>query len=246
VRAARAAKPATLRRAPVQTSRLPDFDSTLRSPSSASPTFDSFFGKPEQAAPAPVDPMAFEGIERFAILLRTAPVRARRMIDFGQLTGEERNDTGETPLMLAAKAGEADVARALLERGVEVDLADASENEETALLKAVQTPSRGRQETIDVLLGAGADLERKHGPSGRTPLMFAAQADIYNPDPSASGFAQTTRHLIRAGARLDAEDSSGDTVLSMIKRAALGAPTTSPFRNRLFDMVKVVESASGG
>ncbi|MEO1085531.1 MAG: ankyrin repeat domain-containing protein, partial [Acidobacteriota bacterium] len=177
--------------------------------------------------------------------LRTAPVRSKRMVDFGEITGEEKTDKGETPLMLAASAGEESVVRTLLDRGVEVDLADGSENEETALLKAVQSPSRGRRETIDALLDAGADLERRHGAAGRTPLMFAAQADVYHPDPHARIFGDTTRHLIKRGARLDAEDASGDTLLRIIKRAALGAPTTSPFRRRLFDMLKVIESALG-
>ncbi|MEM1181565.1 MAG: ankyrin repeat domain-containing protein, partial [Acidobacteriota bacterium] len=224
-------------------SRLPDFDQ-LRSPADATAAFEALF-KQVDAAPVPVDPMAYEGIERFAILLRTAPVRSKRMVDFGEITGEELTEKGETPLMLAAMAGEAAVVRTLLDRGVEVDQADTSENQETALLKAAQSPSRGRQETIDALLDAGADLERRHGPAGRTPLMFAAQADVYNPDPHARIFGDTTRHLVKRGARLAAEDAAGDTLLKSIKRAALGAPTTSPFRRRLFDMLKVIEGLSG-
>ncbi|MEM6795078.1 MAG: ankyrin repeat domain-containing protein, partial [Acidobacteriota bacterium] len=213
--------------------------------SAGASAFDALFSAPDAGQPAPIDPHQLEGVDRFGAFLENAPVLARRMIDFGDLEGDESNDQGESLLMLAAAAGEAEIVRVLLGKSVEIDLQDASENGETALLKAVQTPSRGRLEVLDLLVDAGADLERRHGAKERTPLMFAALSDIYTPDTYARQFGQTTLHLVRLGARLDAEDADGQRPVDIITQAAQEAPANSPMRNRLLDMQAILERAGG-
>ena len=76
-----------------------------------------------------------------------------------------------------------------------------------------------------------------------TPLMYAATADVYVPDPHSKIFGGTARHLIQLGADLEGTDHHGNTVWSVIKRNAQSALRSSPFRRRLFDMLKVLEAA---
>ena len=165
------------------------------------------------------------------------------MVLLDEIGPGERDAEGRTPLMLAAEHGAAETVQALLDAGAEVDADDGSDAQETALIKAINHASADRLEVISRLVKGGADLERRHGEAGMTPLMFAATADVYVPDPHSKIFGGTTRHLIKLGAELEGTDNEGNTVWKVIKRNALSAMRSSPFRRRLFDMLKVLESA---
>ncbi len=223
---------------------LPDLDSmeTPRNAADAAAAFDALFGSIDRDLTGP-DPHNLAGMERFKAFLETTPEGARRMVLLEELDPDERDQEGHTPLMWAAQFGAAETVQALLDYGVEVDAQDSSEAQETALIKAINHASAERLEVITRLVKAGADLERRHGEAGMTPLMYSATADVYVPDPHSKIFGGTTRHLIKLGADLEGTDLHGNTVWRVIKRNALGALRSSPFRRRLFDMLKVLESA---
>lgn len=213
-----------------------------RTAADAAAAFDALFGSIDRGLAGP-DPDAAQGLDRFKAFLETTPEGARRMVLLEEIDPNERDADRCTPLMLAAQFGAAETVQALLEAGAEVDAVDHSETQETALIKAINHASANRLEVITRLVNAGADLERRHGETGMTPLMFAATADVYVPDPHSKIFGGTTRHLIQLGADLEAVDHQGNTVWRLIKQNALASLRTSPFRRRLFDMNRVLEAA---
>lgn len=82
---------------------------------------------------------------------------------------DERDEAGETPLIVAAERGDAPLARALLEAGADATAASASGW--TALHGAAEC---GSVATIEMLAEAGADVSAQAG-SGKTPLDIARQ-----------------------------------------------------------------------
>jgi uncharacterized protein len=129
--------------------------------------------------------------------------------------------SGETPLMAAARSGLADVAELLLGRGADVD-ARAGRGQ-TALMWAA---AQRHPEVVAVLIAHGANVglrsetwsqmmavpphgyreynrEIPHG--GNTALLFAAR----------SGDLASARHLVGAGADIDAADAWGVTATVM-------------------------------
>ena len=213
-----------------------------RNAADAAAAFDSLFGAIDRGLAGP-DPDAADGFDRFKAFLETTQEGARRMVLLEEISPTDRDEQGRTPLMLAAEYGAADTVKALLDAGADVSVDDGSDAQETALIKAINHASADRLEVISRLVQAGADLERRHGEAGMTPLMFAATADVYVPDPHSKIFGGTTRHLIKLGADLEGTDGQGHTVWTVIRRNALSAMRSSPFRRRLFDMLKVLESA---
>ncbi len=167
----------------------------------------------------------------------------RRLFDDGLLELDDRDESGRTPLMLAAERGEPVPVRWLLEAGADPNLADRTSSGCCALVYAVRSPSPRRTETIALLAGAGADLDQPCGRHGRTPLMHAAEADVYSETAPAQGFGLATKALIRLGARLEIKDRHGLTVWHQTKRNALGARTSSAYRRRLHQMLRVLEHA---
>ncbi len=230
--------------APAPLDSLPDLDAmeAPRNAADAAAAFDALFGAIDRGLTGP-DPDNLTGMERFKAFLETTPEGARRMVLLEEIHPQDRDQEGQTPLMWAAQFGAAETAQALIDAGAEVDALDSSEAQETALIKAINHASADRLEVIARLVKAGADLERRHGDAGMTPLMYAATADVYIPDPHSKIFGGTTRHLIKLGADLEGTDLHGNTVWRVIKRNALGALRSSPFRRRLFDMLKVLEAA---
>lgn len=85
---------------------------------------------------------------------------------------------GNTPLMLAARVGNAAAVKMLLDAGAPVDHGLASAQRRTALMVAV---SQNRAEIAALLLSRGASTERKDY-SGRTALDYARQIDSRNGD----------------------------------------------------------------
>ncbi|MCG8458612.1 MAG: ankyrin repeat domain-containing protein [Holophagales bacterium] len=204
--------------------------------------FDALFGSLDDDSAAEVDADSLRGVARFRALLASGREdEALAMLDEGEIEPGDR-DRGETPLMVAASQGSFELVETLIEAGAEIDARAEGFRGETALVKAVRHPSRHREAVIRRLVEAGASLEIRVGENAMTPLMFAANADVYEPDPHGSVFGGTVRLLVDLGARLEATDRRGATAWRMVKRNALGAPTSSPFRRRLYQMQKLLET----
>jgi hypothetical protein len=117
-------------------------------------------------------------------------------------------DEGEeelTPLMLAARLGQADIVDALIEAGASADARDGLRR--TALMHAC---CAGKETCALALLRHGAQPEQPDA-IGNTPLMLAAM----------SGHEGVVRVLLERGARHDARGANGGTAL--IAAAANGA-----------------------
>jgi ankyrin repeat protein len=103
-------------------------------------------------------------------------------------------------LIEAASAGDAERVRALLAGGAPVDAAD--DQGRTALHHAVVAT---RLEVVDLLLGAGADVDRRAGVRRQTPLALACSFL-----PWLGGSVRVLERLLDAGADAEAEDEHGD------------------------------------
>jgi len=113
--------------------------------------------------------------------------------------------SGETVLMTAAKAGNADVVRALLTGGVEGISLDAL-GEARAAARAAEGAGYAppANPAIDVNY---ADVDARERLYGRTALMIAA----------AEGHLESVRLLIEAGSDLHVVDAEGSTALSLAR-----------------------------
>ena len=111
---------------------------------------------------------------------------ARALIAAGAPVDGEPGDP-ETPLITAASYGDADVARALIERGADVDAVSAPDSGGvpggTAVLHAAVF---GMTAVVDVLVAAGA---RIHG------------IEVARPPATSAGGSPTRRRCRRASAR---------------------------------------------
>ena len=167
--------------------------------------------------------------------------RAGRALREGNPAADLIDPQGFTLLMAAAQAGEPEIVRLLLSAGADSTRCDATDDGFCALVWAVRSPSDQRIEVIKALVEAGADPNQRCGPNERTPLMFAAQADVYLDRPEGPSFGNTTRALAELGAEIEAQDRRGLTVWRLIKRDAIGAPTFGSSRRRLHQMVRLLE-----
>jgi ankyrin repeat protein len=195
-------------------------------------------------APEPPPAPRLTGIAELAKLLDSKDFEgARRLVEKVTFEPESLDADGRTPLILAARAGAGDVVALLLGRGIQVDRTFGADKE-NALTQAIQNPTAGRLEVIELLHRAGANLEHRVA-SGVTPLHLAASTDVYHEKdgPELGAFGATTELLIELGANLEAQDDRGNTVWRQIKRAAMGAPTFSPYRRRLYQMLRLLEQA---
>lgn len=184
------------------------------------------------------------GIEKFHALLVVGEIDdALSMFAKGLVGVEERDRTGRTALMLASEQGCEELVEALVATGADVRARDDSETKDTALVLAIRHEGPARKSIVRRLVEAGSDLETKHGPKELTPLMEAAKVDVYGNVGSPVDFAPVTKLLIEMGADLEALDAQGNTVWQTIKRSAMAALTSSPYRRRLHQMLRVLESA---
>lgn len=144
-----------------------------------------------------------------------------------------KDESGRTPLHVAARGASAEVLALLVERGADVNALDGN-----GIAPLHSLASRGNASGIRVLLGKAADV-KVTSPNRRTPLHFAAvgrqagvlgllvehKADLESADDrgrtplilAAREMAgpEVVRTLLDLGARIDAADRSGDTALSL-------------------------------
>lgn len=104
------------------------------------------------------------------------------------------------PLVVAARFGRTDVARALLDLGAPIEQANR------ALATAV---SSNHPDLVRFLLGRGANVNVADA-AGRTPLMHAAAVDF--------GHSTIVDMLLAAGARTDVRDEEGLTALERARQ----------------------------
>ena len=143
------------------------------------------------------------GADRNAALTRNLPGRS------GMDSGDTALDAGTTPLMRAARAGDADVMRLLLEKGADPKRTTGSGN--NILLYAAGVGYRdkntrggedGALDSVKLSLAQGLDLRQKNA-RGETAIHGAAFR-------GADGVVQ---YLAAQGARLDEKTKQGLTVL---------------------------------
>jgi len=116
------------------------------------------------------------------------------------LEPDQADRNGQTALMRAAAGGHDKVVASLLRLGASPELADR--DGWTALMHAAAHPSSGAVPAIRDLVRAGAAVNRRAGPNGKTPLMIAAE----------KGNELATDELLRSGAQADLK-SGGKTAL---------------------------------
>jgi uncharacterized protein len=101
---------------------------------------------------------------------------------------DQLDRAGQTALMRAAAGGHDKAVGSLLRLGATADLSD--KEGWTALMHAAAHPSAGSVAAIRDLVRAGAVVNRRAGPTGKTPLMIAAE----------KGNELATDELLRSGA----------------------------------------------
>lgn len=161
----------------------------------------------------------------------------RKLVDTGMYALDCANEFGDTPLLVAAASGHADVVAYLLDAHVDITRVDTEGND--ALITASERP--GNAVVIRLLLAHGADIDRRNQ-LGRTPLIAAAAVgDLpnvvellrHNPalnaeshdEETALTFAVVNEHpelvrvLVEAGADVHQVDSRGWTALTYARQA---------------------------
>jgi hypothetical protein len=122
------------------------------------------------------------------------------VFSLGSLGAEPASDASSPegiPIIVAARDGEIDTVRDLIEKGTDVNA--VTEDAWTALMLAAQN---GHTDTVKVLLDAGADVNAANK-DGWTPLMVA----------TPRGDAKLTKELLDAGADVNATMKNGGTAL---------------------------------
>lgn len=144
-------------------------------------------------------------------LLHASRIGDAAMVDLLLQSGanpSRAHPEGETPLMASARAGSVSAVRLLLARGVDVNAAETFQ-QTTALMWAT---AEGHRDVVDLLLEAGADLNRQshvtslsqrhnadHPSGGFTALMFAAR----------NGNEEMVRQLVARGANVNLKNGDG-------------------------------------
>lgn len=179
------------------------------------------------------DALEFTPLHRIVLGLSTANLKTQLELSISDInTGDSG---GRTPLMWAARRGDIQAIRTLIEYGADVNkrdkslltplhkaVADADDTTVELLLEAGADPHvtddgeaqpihniffspQVRIRTINALVARGADPNARTGINS-TPLHWAAAA-------AGDGVLENVRHLVRCGADIDAVDDWGDSAV---------------------------------
>jgi ankyrin repeat protein len=122
-----------------------------------------------------------------------------------------RNEVFETPLYHAARLGNLEVARMLLSRNAEVDVATIAVKDTPLMMAAVY----GHPDIVRLLIVAGADVNAKDW-DNRHALIGAARSSSFD----------AVDQLLTAGAEVNAKAKDGETALA----ASIGNNSTEVAR----------------
>lgn len=112
---------------------------------------------------------------------------------------EEREKTGETPLISAALAGQSKAVAALLQHKADITVRN---NRGLSAINAAAYA--GDLESVKLLIAAGAQVDDANNHFKVTPLILAAEADA----------ADVIGYLLDKGANIEATERHGYTALS--------------------------------
>jgi ankyrin repeat protein len=169
---------------------------------------------------APARLVALAGLFAFAFAVPAScgPIQdAARKGDLAQvqalLKGDptlisSKDELGETPLAMAAVAGQKDVVEFLLAHGADVNARNLVGN--TPLHEAVWEDDEAHKDVVGLLLAHGADVNAK-GQQGATPLFDAA----------FDGSTGVATLLLAKGADVKARDDLGETPLHLAAMSSL-------------------------
>jgi uncharacterized protein len=178
--------------------------------------------------------------------------------------GDELLNTGATPLLRAASLSDREIVQLLLQhgQGIEVDLPNVMGV--TPLMAAAGVGGGGGAggrgdaqgaalAVIQMLLDAGADVNaRITDTTSRTASIARGNADRQGQTALFSvvgrGWVRVAKVLLDSGARVDAKDGTGKTVLDQLEAApaAAGAPAAGARENPAREeMRKLIRSAAG-
>jgi uncharacterized protein len=179
------------------------------------------------------------------IPLKLRPPYRNYIFDRG---GDQVLSTGATPLMRAAKGGDAEAVKLLLAHRASVELPSAEGI--TPLMVAAgmghgANPTRGRYKTdaqaaecVRLLKEAGAQVNATAPATKRTPLHAAA----------AHGWTETAKYLVGQGADLEALDAGGlaplDHAAGRYPRAFL-EPEPKPWAETMQYLRQTIVAATG-
>ncbi len=193
------------------------------------------------AAAAPVEDLEEQTEALAALAEKNKGAALSKKVKSFEAGLEARDPEGRTLLMIAAKRGDVALVSWLLDQGADAEAIDQPRIGHTVLVHATQSLSPQRDQIIRRLVEAGVDINRPCGQRRRTPLMHAADADVYLDRVEGPVFAHSTKTLIELGAHMEAKDARGNTAWQLIKKDAIGAPTYGASRRRLHQMLRVLE-----
>ena len=123
----------------------------------------------------------------------------------------EKRYVNATPLGIAVKRGEVDIARSLIEHGASIDSMDSKGN--TPLHLAADW---GETQVVELLISSGANVDARNA-FLRTPCMLAA----------AYGCLAAVQALVKGGAELTLQDDEGMTAVHKAVYGALDSATSA-------------------
>lgn len=184
--------------------------------------FDVLIGADPKNPKYPEFTDKFEMVRATHLAMESAPLPAadkqRRLQVLGHLLATKPDLTKDEVITSAARVGDPDVAKLLLDAGANV-------NEKTSMWLSplhMAATRPGNSPLIELLIAAGADIEASNK-FGQTPLMIAAICNA----------PLVVKSLIKHGAAVDAEDLQR---LSVIGYAAMSGND---------EMVKIIHQAGG-
>ena len=122
-----------------------------------------------------------------------------------------QNNVAATPFLLAARAGHADVMRALIVAHTDTSL--KTQDGTTALIAAA---SSANLDSVKVAFELGGDINASNQ-SGQT----AVHAAVSHIGPTTAGIDEVVQFLADHGAKLDSKDARGFTPLAICDRRTI-------------------------